>query len=106
MRAYSLLIGARNARGRFTARDDGILRATTARHFPGGFTIVEARGAWYDGARGRFRREETRQVLVCASAAAKPVKWARELGRALRQQEVLLIALGSVRRLRLAFSTR
>ncbi|HEX2855374.1 MAG TPA: DUF3574 domain-containing protein [Opitutaceae bacterium] len=102
MKSYSLLIGARNKRGRFRRKDEKLLEKITARHFPAGFTILDASGAWYDATRTTFRKEEARQVLICTSSQGKLRAWSRELGEALRQKEVLVIEMGTVRRFRLA----
>lgn len=104
MKSYSLLIGARNNRGRFQRKDEMLLEKITARHFPGGFTILDASGAWYDAARKIFRREQARQILICTSSPRKLAPWCRELGEALGQRELLVIEAGTVRRFRIATS--
>lgn len=101
MKSYSLLIGARNDQGRFRRKDEMLLEKITARHFPGGFTILGASGAWYDAVLKTFRREQARQVLICTSVPGKLAAWCRELGKALRQKELLVIEGGAVRRFRL-----
>jgi hypothetical protein len=102
MKSYSLLIGARNDRRRFPRKDEMILEKITARHFPEGFTILDASGAWYDAVRTTFRKEQARQVLICTSAPRKLDAWCRELGEALGQNELLVIEMGPVRRFRIA----
>ena len=98
MKSYSLLVGSNNARGYFLRRDDQLLREITARHFPQGFTIMNAAGSWYDPSAKTFRKEEAREVLICTRRPAKLRKWCTELGRALRQKELLLIEVGSATR--------
>jgi hypothetical protein len=101
MKSYSLLIGSNNARGRFFNRDEKLLQQITARYFPEGFTILVANGSWYDSGTGSFHKEEARQVLICTRRARKLHAWCVELGRALRQKELLLIEVGSAHRFRL-----
>lgn len=94
---WSLLIGASRIHGdrrRFTRGDDRLIQRITTRHFPTGFTILRASGGWFDPARRRFVREESRQVLICGADAAAVRRWGRELGAALRQKELLLVAMG------------
>jgi hypothetical protein len=98
MKAYSILIGSPNATRRITARDERLLRSITARHFPEGFTILDAKGAWHDVRRRSFRKEDARQVLVCTPRPAKLAACCRELGAALRQHEIIVFALGAARR--------
>jgi hypothetical protein len=96
-RCWSLLIGARtlSARnGRFSARDERRLQAITTRHFPTGYTILDAQGGWFDPRHRRFVREQSRQVLICAATLATVRRWARELGAALRQKELLIVEVG------------
>jgi hypothetical protein len=67
MKLFSVLLGARNtpASGRaFTRKDDRLLRTLTSRHFPDGFTILNADGGWYDPDKARFVEEQSRQILV------------------------------------------
>jgi hypothetical protein len=101
MKSYSLLIGSNNARGRFLRRDEKLLQDITARHFPQGFTILNAKGSWYDATSKSFRREDAREVLVCTRRPQDLRRWCRELGRALRQKELLLVETGTARRIRL-----
>jgi hypothetical protein len=94
---WSLLIGAsrmQGARRTFSRRDERIIQEITTRHFPDGYTILGASGGWFDPARRRFIREDSRQVLVCGAPLAAVRRWARELGAALGQKELLLVAHG------------
>src|SRR5688572_18210071 len=96
-RCWSLLVGSRRLqgnRGVFAASDDQIIRQITMRHFPAGFTILHAAGGWFDPARRKFQREESRQILICAATLAAVRSWGRELGAALRQKELLIVELG------------
>ena len=94
MRCYSLLLGARNPRRVFTAKDDQLVRSLTRDHFPAGFTIVNGTGTGYDSAKRRFVTEQSRQILVTA-ASVRPVRTlAKALADALHQYELLLIELG------------
>lgn len=98
-RCFSLILGARNTPGagrRFRRRDDAAIRRITFRHFPQGFTILNADGGWFDPAAGRFVAEESRQILVCPSRRADLRPWCRELAAALKQKELLVIELGGV----------
>ena len=94
MRCYSLLLGARNARRTFSAKDDAQVRAVTLRHFPTGFTILSSLGAGYDPTRRRFRLEQSRQILVATSSAAKVRRYAEALAAALHQHELMVVELG------------
>lgn len=94
---WSVFIGARRVRKdrSFLRTDDKLLQTITARFFPNGYTIVEARGGWFDPDGHRFLREDSRQIIV-ASNSIRPVRaWARALGVALRQKELLLVQLGT-----------
>ena len=98
MQWYALTLGARNtpAAGRkFSRRDDALIRRITRKHFPDGFTIVEAKGGWWDSSGTRFVREESRQIQVGTRALATVRRWARELGAALGQSELIVLKLGS-----------
>ena len=100
-RCFSLLLGARNtplAGKRFTRHDEAQIRAITFRHFPEGFTILNADGGWFDPRRGRFVAEQSRQILVSARSRAALRAWCRELGRALAQRELLIIEVGPITR--------
>lgn len=102
MRCYSLLLGARHtsARGpRFRAADDRRIREITRGHFPDGFTILKASGGWFDPGSKRFVAEESRQILVCAPRQ-RLAPWCRELARAFRQKELLVVELGPARMVR------
>lgn len=95
---YSLLLGARNTPGggrEFRAEDDAHIREITAHHFPEGFTILRAQGAWFDPARKQFVEEESRQILVTTSRPALLRPWCDDLGRALGQQELMIVELGA-----------
>jgi hypothetical protein len=106
MKSYSLLVGSNNRRGYFARGDERQLREITARHFPTGFTILNAKGSWYDATSRTYRNEEAREVVICTgnTATARVHAWCRELGRALRQKELLLIEVGRVRRFKIAAS--
>lgn len=96
-RCYSLLLGARNTpkRGkRFTRADDEQIREITARHFPAGFTVLNADGAWFDPYERRFIQEESRQLLVCTNRPSALRGWCEDLARALGQDELLVIEVG------------
>jgi hypothetical protein len=97
MKCYSLLLGARHTASPgpcFSAADDRRIREITRRHFPGGFTILEASGGWFDPEAKDFVAEESRQILVCAPRRSLAA-WCRELARALNQQELLVVELGA-----------
>jgi hypothetical protein len=103
MKCFSLMLGARQtgARGlRFKAGDERNVREITRRHFPDGFTILDASGGWFDPKAGRFVMEESRQVLVCASHRRALRLWCEELAQALRQRELLVVELGPAIRFR------
>ena len=96
-KTFSLLLGARNtpAAGKhFTKSDDVLIRSLTFRHFPDGFTILNASGGWFDPAQKRFVEEESRQILVRAPNIRSLRRWLDELAGALQQQELLVIELG------------
>lgn len=104
-RMWSLLIGARHVRPglrRFSRADDRLLQRMTAQHFPRGYTILEARGGWYDPDARRFVREDSRQVLVTSDSAQTVARWASALGVALRQKEMLVLSFGRPRRILIA----
>jgi hypothetical protein len=94
---WSVFVGARkirpNARS-FSRADDLLLQQVTTRHFPRGYTILNAAGGWFDAAANRFVREESRQVLITCSSARAVRQWAQELGTALHQKELLIVQLG------------
>jgi hypothetical protein len=97
MRCYSLILGARNtpkAGKKFSKADDKSIREITSRHFPGGFTILNADGAWFDPQTGKFVEEQSRQLLVCARRRTELYAWSRELGTALKQKELLVVEMG------------
>ena len=96
MKCYSLFLGARNtsaAGKRFSRGDDARIREVTFRHFPEGFTVLNAAGGWYDPKRG-FIKEESRELLVCASSLGAVRRWCDELAWELQQKELLVVELG------------
>ena len=98
MKCFSLLLGARNtpaATARFSAEDDEGLRSITFRHFPDGFTILNADGGWFDPLNKVFVEEQSRQILICTSDARKLAPWCEELRSALKQDELLVVELGN-----------
>ena len=97
MKCFSLILGARNtptAGKKFSKRDDAIIRDITASHFPDGFTVLNAEGAWFDRETRTFIEEESRQLLVCAAQRADLGAWCQELGCALKQKVLLIVELG------------
>lgn len=97
MKCYSLLLGARNtpaAGKRFSAADEARVRDITFRHFPDGFTVLNADGGWFDPTRKKFVEEDSRQVLVCAADRRQLRAWCHELADALKQKELLIVELG------------
>jgi hypothetical protein len=97
LKCFSLLLGARNTPGggkHFTAADEEEIRAVTFRHFPDGFTILNASGGWFDPQQKRFIEEDARQILVCAPASSALRPWCDELARVLKQKELLVVELG------------
>ena len=97
MRCYSLLLGAHNtpaATARFSAKDEARIRTITFRHFPQGFTILNADGGWFDPAKKVFVEEQSRQILICTSQPQKLAAWCEELAAALKQDELLVVSLG------------
>jgi hypothetical protein len=97
MKCFSLLLGARNtpaATSRFSAADEEQLRMVTFRHFPDGFTILNADGGWFDPVKKAFIKEQSRQILICTSEPRKLAAWCEELRTALKQDELLVIELG------------
>jgi hypothetical protein len=96
LKCFSLLLGARNTPDgkRFTRADTERIHAITFRHFPNGFTILNADGGWFDPARGRMVEEPSRQLLVCAPSLRALRPWCDELARALKQDELLVVELG------------
>ncbi len=97
MTCYSLLLGARSTPAggaRFSARDEKNLRAITARHFPEGFTVLNAQGAWFDPQAREFVEEEARQIIVCTNRRGRLRAWCDELARALEQKELLVTEVG------------
>jgi hypothetical protein len=96
-KCYSLLLGARNtpAHGkRFGPADDAQIRDITFRHFPAGFTILNANGGWFDPASRKFVKEESRQILVCTDEPGALRRWCAELAEALQQDELLVVEVG------------
>lgn len=103
MKCFSLILGARNtpaAKRRFLKKDDALIRELTARHFPEGFTILNADGGWFDPTKKEFVEESSRQILICADGLAAVKAWCAELAAALGQKELLVVELGKVRILR------
>ena len=97
MRCYSLLLGARNtpaATARFSADDEASIRTITFRHFPEGFTVLNADGGWFDPSKRSFVKEQSRQILICTSQPRKLAAWCEELAAALKQDELLVVELG------------
>ena len=96
LKCFSLLLGARNTPGgkQFTRPDIDRIHAITFRHFPDGFTILNADGGWFDPRRGRFVEEPSRQILVCAPSVRALRPWCDELAQALKQRELLVVELG------------
>ena len=104
---WSVLIGARQMRRgrRFSQADDRLLQTITAEHFPSGYTILEARGGWFDPSTRRFVREDSRQILITSRSARRIRAWGKALGNALRQKELLLAQMGVARKIKLRHST-
>lgn len=103
MHCFSLILGARNtpaAGRRFSRKDDALIRDLTARHFPDGFTILNAEGGWFDPVRARFVEEEARQVLICTKNKKALRAWCAALAGALSQKELLVVELGVARTIR------
>lgn len=100
---WSVLIGARQIRGRrrFSRTDDRLLQSITAEHFPSGYTILEARGGWFDPTRRSFVREDSRQIQITSRAPARVRAWAKALSAALQQKELLLVQMGVARKITL-----
>jgi len=97
MKCYSLLLGARNtpaATARFSKEDEDRLRTVTFRHFPDGFTILNADGGWFDPLKKTFVKEESRQILICTAQPRKLAAWCEDLRKALRQDELLVVEMG------------
>src|SRR5688500_9921140 len=94
---FSLFLGARNtprAGKHFTKADDELIRSLTFRHFPKGFTILNADGGWFDPTQRRFIEEDSRQILVCTTGTRALRPWLGQLAEALRQKELLVIEVG------------
>lgn len=97
LKCFSLILGARNtpsAGKRFTRADEQRIREITFRHFPDGFTVLNADGGWFDPQRG-FIEEESRQILVCAKSLRSLRRWCDELARAMQQKELLVVEVGA-----------
>lgn len=98
MKCYSLLLGARNTPShgkRFSRSDDAQIRDITCRHFPDGFTILNADGGWFDPAARKFVKEESRQILICTEKAGALRGWCAELAHGLQQDELLVVEVGA-----------
>jgi hypothetical protein len=96
LKCFSVLLGARNtpAGGKhFSPRDVARIHAITFRHFPDGFTVLNAEGGWYDPANG-FIEEDSRQILICAPNRSSLRSWCAELAAALKQKELLVVEVG------------
>lgn len=109
MKCYSVMLGAsrvRSERRTFSRADESLIRDITTRHFPEGYTILDAEGGWFDPMRGRFLKEASRQILVCARQAQRVRRWGDELGAALRQNELLIVQLGPATTLRVTGARR
>lgn len=99
LKCFSLLLGARNTPGggkHFTPHDEEQIRSLTFRHFPDGFTILNASGGWFDPQKKRFVDEDSRQILVCTPTIRLLRPWCDELARVLKQKELLVVQLGPV----------
>jgi hypothetical protein len=97
MKCFSLLLGARNtpaSQARFTLADEELLRAITFRHFPDGFTVLNADGGWFDPRQRKFVEEESRQIIVCAPSRRPLRAWLDELAAALKQSELIVVEMG------------
>lgn len=92
--SYSLFVGARSPRRSFLRKDVRVMGEITARHFPSGFSLIDVAGSWYDPRTGTLRKEESRQIIVRSKSLRKVRAWAKELGRALGQKELLVTELG------------
>ncbi len=109
MKCYSLMLGARNTptHGKtFSRADDSLIREITFRHFPQGFTVLNADGGWYDPEARRFIAEESRQILVCTDKMRRLRDWCRELAAAMQQDELLVVEMGPAVTVRLAPAAR
>jgi hypothetical protein len=98
MKCYSVMLGAgrlRSGARTFSRSDEALIREITTRHFPKGFTILNAEGGWFDPSRAKFIKEASRQILICTGKARRVQRWGRELGAALRQKELLVVELGA-----------
>ena len=101
---WSILIGARRigSRHTFSRADEKRLQEITTKHFAAGYTILEARGGWFDPSMRKFIREDSRQILITSNSMRAVRAWAKALGAALSQKELLLIKAGDVRRVRIS----
>lgn len=100
---WSLFLGAKQVgkrRSLFSRTEDLTLQRITADHFPKGYTIVEAKGGWYDAATKRFVREDSRQIYVTADSEAAVDRWAKDLGATLKQKELMVVRVGRQKRVR------
>ncbi len=106
MKTYSLLVGSRALSGnaKFQSHQDKLLQDTTREHFPGGFTILRARGGWWNSTTKRFETEESREVRVVTSRYQAVARWARAIGAVLGQREVILTESGRARKIALGKS--
>lgn len=109
LKCYSLLLGARNTPThgkRFSSADDAQIREITFRHFPDGFTILNADGGWFDPAARAFVKEESRQILICTDKPAALRRWCADLAEALQQDELLVVEVGAAVTFRAAHGRR
>jgi Protein of unknown function (DUF3574) len=109
MKCFSLLLGARNTPSggkEFSTADENRIRRITFRHFPSGFTILNADGGWFDPVRRKFIEESSRQILICAQNRSRLRRWCQELGAALQQKEFLIIELGAATSFRMQLARR
>ncbi len=109
MKCFSLLLGARNtpaSQAKFAREDEELLREVTTKHFPDGFTVLNAEGGWFDPRRGRFVEEESRQIIVCAPSRRPLRAWLEELAAAMRQAELIVVEMGRATTYRVRLETR
>lgn len=97
---WSLIVSSIDRRG-FGAANERLVHEITRKHFPDGYSVVHLQGGWYDPAAQSFVREQSRQIMVRSSSRLFATRWARELGNALHQREVVLLRMGSAVRVAL-----
>jgi len=106
MKCFLLIIGSgsdKRSKRRFSKRSDRTIRELTEKHFPDGFTILNADGGWFDPTRKKFIEEAARQILVCTAKRSALSRWCAELARATHQKELLVVELGVARTFRYHF---